>query len=267
MKTSLLNAIVSAIFILSLSACEKQKDTLVNEAVPASITGTISYRERIALSPEATIEVSLQDVSLADVPAKVLSKQKITHPGQVPVHFELSYRREDINQRFTYAIRARITEGDHLMFINDTHTPVLTRGAGNHVDMMLVRVQPSSSADGAVQSDPPLLDTYWNLLELQGAPVVTPEGMREAHFILTSSESRTHGFSGCNNFFGSYKSDGDSLSFSALGSTMMACAEGMETETGFFDALGKTNRFKISGQFLQIYADDHLLARFEAVSL
>ena len=213
MKTSLLNAIVSAIFILSLSACEKQKDTLVNEAVPASITGTISYRERIALSPEATIE------------------------------------------------------GDHLMFINDTHTPVLTRGAGNHVDMMLVRVQPSSSADGAVQSDSPLLDTYWNLLELQGAPVVTPEGLREAHFILVSSESRTHGFSGCNNFFGSYKSDGDSLSFSALGSTMMACAEGMETETGFFDALGKTNRFKISGQFLQIYADDHLLARFEAVFL
>jgi len=98
-----------------------------------------------------------------------------------------------------------------------------------------------------------LLDTYWKLLELQGNPVVTPEGMREAHFILASSESRAHGFSGCNNFFGSYKNDGDSLSFSAMGSTMMACAEGMETEQ--------------SGRFMELYADDLLLARFEAVYL
>jgi copper homeostasis protein (lipoprotein) len=112
-----------------------------------------------------------------------------------------------------------------------------------------------------------LLDTYWKLLELQGYPVVTPEGMREVHFILASSESRAHGFSGCNNFFGSYKSDNESLSFSAMGSTMMACPEGMDTEKDFFEALGKTTRFNISGQFLQIYADDHLLARFEAVYL
>ena len=112
-----------------------------------------------------------------------------------------------------------------------------------------------------------LLDTYWKLLELQGEPVVTPGGMREAHLILASAESRAHGFSGCNNFFGGYKSDGDSLSFSAMGATMMACAEGMETEQAFLKALSETTRAIISGQFMTLYANDRLLARFEAVDL
>ena len=139
-------------------------------------------------------------------------------------------------------------------------------------------VNEAASADDALQNDSPgmarepthhatLLDTYWKLLELQGTPVVTPEGMREAHFVLASSESRTHGFSGCNNFFGNYKNDSDSLSFSALGSTMMACAEGMDTEQAFLKALSETTRTTIKGQFMELYADDLLLARFEAVYL
>jgi heat shock protein HslJ len=125
-----------------------------------------------------------------------------------------------------------------------------------------VRAKTSSSAD-----DASLLDTYWKLLELRGNAVVTPKGMREAHFILASSESRTHGFSGCNNFFGSYKYDSNSLSFSALGSTRMACAEGMDTEQAFLKTLGETTRLTIKGQFMELYAEDILLARFEAMYL
>ena len=112
-----------------------------------------------------------------------------------------------------------------------------------------------------------LTDTYWKLLELDGELVTTPEGMREAHVILASAESRAHGFAGCNNFFGGYLIDGDTLTFSAMGSTMMACPEGMDTEQAFLSALGKTTRYTISGQFLQIYADDQLLARLEAIYL
>jgi heat shock protein HslJ len=52
-----------------------------------------------------------------------------------------------------------------------------------------------------------------------------------------------------------------------MGSTMMACPEGMDTEQAFLGALGQTTRYTISGQFLQIYADDQLLARLEAVYL
>jgi len=347
------------------TACKQQEAPPVSESAPetAFISGTVAYRERIALSPGAVVEIALQDVSLADAPAKNIAQQRITNPGQVPIHFELTYKPEDIDGRMSYAIQARILEGESLMFINDTHTPVLTRGAGNQVDMMLVRVQGNKPAaesprqdsagmalegmfrymaDAAVfrdcrtgkafpvameaeyvelerayldaRSEPgsevmvrlrgrylerpamegeqmkvklivdevtevlpaescepvdhaSLTDTYWKLLELDGESVTTTEGMREAHVILASAESRAHGFAGCNNFFGGYQSEGDSLTFSAMGATMMACPEGMDTEQAFLSALGKTTRYTISGQFLQIYAGDNLLARLEAVYL
>jgi heat shock protein HslJ len=112
-----------------------------------------------------------------------------------------------------------------------------------------------------------LQNTYWKLLELDGQPVLTPEGMREAHIILTGDESKAHGHAGCNNFFGAFQTSGDKLTFSALGSTMMACPEGMDTEQAFLQVLGETTRFEISGQFLTLYAEDRRLARLEAIYL
>lgn len=47
----------------------------------------------------------------------------------------------------TYALRARILAADgSLMFINDTHTPVITRDAGNHAFMVLVSAGRKSPA-------------------------------------------------------------------------------------------------------------------------
>lgn len=34
-----------------------------------TITGTVAYRERIALPPNAVVTVTLEDVSLADAPS------------------------------------------------------------------------------------------------------------------------------------------------------------------------------------------------------
>ena len=110
-----------------------------------------------------------------------------------------------------------------------------------------------------------LTDTYWKLVLIDGAAVTTPTGMREAHLILGSAESRVHGVSGCNDFFGNYQTDGQALFFSAMGSTRMACSEGMDTEQAFLKALGKTTGMEINGQVMSLYADQHLLARFEAV--
>jgi copper homeostasis protein (lipoprotein) len=112
-----------------------------------------------------------------------------------------------------------------------------------------------------------LIGTYWKLVELKGQAVTTPENMKEAHMILAAQDSRVHGHAGCNNYFGTFQADGETLSFSPLGSTMMACPQGMDTEQAFLAALGATTRFEISGQFLELYAEDQLLARLEAVYL
>ena len=112
-----------------------------------------------------------------------------------------------------------------------------------------------------------LTETYWKVIEIGGSAVITPEGMKEAHIILAAAESRAHGNAGCNNFFGQFQLEGDALNFSAMGSTMMLCPQGMDTERAFLDALGSATHYRISGLFMELYADDKLLARLEAVYL
>ena len=112
---------------LSLAGC-------ASTGVPAertiAVTGSIAYRERIALPPTAQIEVRLDDVSLADAPANNMATQSFASEGrQVPFAFSLTVDRADIDPRHSYAVSARITDaGGKLMFITDTRNSVTFDG-------------------------------------------------------------------------------------------------------------------------------------------
>jgi len=104
------------------------------------VRGTATYRERMALPPDAVLEVTLEDVSRMDVPAEVIGRVEIADPGNPPYPFEIPYDADAIDERHSYSVRARITRDGTLMFTTDTATPVLTRGAGNEVELLLKRV-------------------------------------------------------------------------------------------------------------------------------
>jgi putative lipoprotein len=53
----------------------------------AQVTGTLTYRERIALPPGAVAEVWLLDTSLADAPSVEIAHQRIDDPGNPPIPF------------------------------------------------------------------------------------------------------------------------------------------------------------------------------------
>jgi uncharacterized lipoprotein YbaY len=90
--------------------------------------GTVTYLPAMALPPNAIIQVTLEDVSRAGAPAIALASQTLVlGDRQVPVPFELMYDPTQIEPRFTYALRARITVNGELQFISTTHTPVITR--------------------------------------------------------------------------------------------------------------------------------------------
>ncbi|MDE0235473.1 MAG: YbaY family lipoprotein [bacterium] len=109
----------------------------------ASVAGTVTYGERLELTPEATLVVELRDVSYADGPAPLIARQTIVGPGQVPIRFEVHYSREDIISRNRYSISADIVESDgRLAFTNDTVHEVITHGNPNQVDVLLVLVEP-----------------------------------------------------------------------------------------------------------------------------
>lgn len=101
-----------------------------------TVTGSIAYRERIALPPTAQIEVSLDDVSLADAPARNLARQTFKADGkQVPIAFTLTADKARIEPRNSYAVSARITGPDgKLMFITDTRNSV-TFDSRSAIDM------------------------------------------------------------------------------------------------------------------------------------
>ena len=52
----------------------------------AAVSGTVTYRERIALTPGASLVVELRDVSLAEAAAPLIARQTIANPGQVPIN-------------------------------------------------------------------------------------------------------------------------------------------------------------------------------------
>ncbi len=57
---------------------------------------------------------------------------------------------------------------------------------------------------------------------------------------------------------------GDTLTFGQMAGTMMACAQGMDSEKAFLEALGQVNKWK-TGQHLELFdARGKLVARFEA---
>lgn len=107
----------------------------------SSVMVEVTYRERIALSPDAEITVQLQDISLADAPATVLATETIVAgEGSVPFTFELSYDPATIDERNTYAVRAEIRDNDELIFTTDTIVPVITQGNPNTASITLVSV-------------------------------------------------------------------------------------------------------------------------------
>ncbi|MCY3617434.1 MAG: YbaY family lipoprotein [Acidimicrobiaceae bacterium] len=109
----------------------------------SSVTGTVTYRERIALTPDARLIVQVRDTSYADADAELVAEQVISDPGQVPISFEVDYDPGDIDSGNTYSVSARIEEADgRLAFVNDTAYDVITRGNPKRVDMVLVLVEP-----------------------------------------------------------------------------------------------------------------------------
>ncbi|MDF2153605.1 YbaY family lipoprotein [Vibrio sp. CAU 1672] len=108
-----------------------------------SITGTVAYRERMALPPQAVVTVTLEDVSLADAPSVVLAEQSIDAEGQqIPFAFELEYDSNQIKPNHRYSLRARIEADGQLMFITDAHVGVITDELETkQADLILIRVK------------------------------------------------------------------------------------------------------------------------------
>ncbi len=109
---------IATIGALLLGSCAKSEVSF--------ISGTLELQNASELLPNAVIEVTLADVSLADAPMRVITRKRINPVQALPIHFSLEYDPKLIIPRHSYAVSARIQSVDgKLLWINDMRYSVL----------------------------------------------------------------------------------------------------------------------------------------------
>jgi heat shock protein HslJ len=147
--------------------------------------------------------------------------------------------------------------------------------------LLLVVIACAKPSDQATPSDTPttpagttpavttpapasITDRDWTLTSLGERMNLMGQGDRAPTLRLDSAGSRASGFAGCNRFNGPFTLSGDSLSFGALVSTKMACAQGNDVEVAYLAALGNARTFSVSDSVLTLRSADSPLATFVA---
>ena len=125
---------------LLAAACSSMPEST---AASTQVQVTATYRERIMLPPGHVLTVKVEDVSRADAPARVLAEATQRLDGRGPPYaVTLSVPNDRIDSRMEYAARAEIRDpSGALRFTTDTRHSVLTRGAPNSVEIVMVGVR------------------------------------------------------------------------------------------------------------------------------
>lgn len=209
--------------------------TLPAMADTTVLRGTVNYLERMALPNGATVIVQLADVSRADAPAKIIAEDRITGAKGSPVPYRLSFDHARIDLRHRYALQARIVDGDRLLFITKKHRAVFA-GGRNNTRLLVQRVgqEPLTVTSPAGK---------WLAEDILGGGVID----RLQTTLEIAADGTVSGHGGCNRYRGRVSITGESISFSPLSSTRMACTSAaMAQEQKFHQALEKTRTFRIN---------------------
>ncbi len=112
------------------------------QAGSAEVTGSVTYLERMALPPDATIDVQLADTSVADIASQIVAESMMNVEGrQVPIPFTLTYDPTKILPSHRYSVRANIRYSNGILMFSTTQAyPVITHGSPSKVNLVLHRV-------------------------------------------------------------------------------------------------------------------------------
>jgi putative lipoprotein len=152
-------AAIAACAALVATACATETRAPRDQA---TVNGTITYRERVALPETARVELQILDVTDEDAEPTLVSEKRMDAPGQVPIAFSIGYDPRSIDANHTYALRVKIRVGDELWFASPFDVRVLTAGNPSHAELQLDRISagvPIARRDARVEDpDPPGLD-------------------------------------------------------------------------------------------------------------
>ncbi len=206
-----------------------------------AISGTVTYRQRIALAPDAVVIVGVDDVSRADAPAVRIAEVVIPADGrQVPIPFELPVDQSKVEATSRYNLVAEIHVGTTRLYRNTTAMEIDPATSVSGVEVVVDQVGSEPAGDG-------LYGGTWNLVEIGGLALGSGTG-RTPSISFDSAEARYTGSGGCNGFGGGFTLTGDSLSLGNAMSTLMACPDSvMKLEGEFHAALRAVSSLRLEG--------------------
>lgn len=207
---------------------------------------TVNYRERVALPPEAELEVEIQDVSRADAVATVMDYKRVPITA-VPMTLRLGVDDTLIDERYSYSVRGEIYSGDRVLFRSTTATPVLTRGAPDKVDLRLVQAEGTSERSVSTN---PLAGVEWEVFELGGRMLV----LEDLPTIVFEPNGRFGLYGGCNRLTGQADIGEDNIEFpKQMAGTRKACPDvQMKLEDDVLEALGASSGYVRNGDLLSL---------------
>lgn len=255
---SAFGSIAALAAVLLVAACDNRAAEQSSAAgASGTFRGTVAYRERMALPPGATVEVRLEDVSLADAPAVLLGEQTIAvEERQVPFAFEVPYAPDAIEPRRRYGVRAtiRAPDGTLLFATTEHHRAFDDEGeAIQPADIVVQRVGANAAGGAAAASTGSITAGPWRLtaMSLAGAAeqsvAATP-----AHTIEFGADGRYNGRADCNRYAGSYDRPGpDRLAMTAGIATLAACPPGSIADE-FIRAVATATAYRVDGETLRL---------------
>ena len=226
-------------------------------AAKVNLAGQVTYRERIALPPTATLEIQLVDLTIPAAPPRLDVKAPIG-PGQVPLSFNLSFEDSLILPNHSYGLIASIGDETGLLFRNFEPYTLDPLAPAEPVLIVanFVGSQPGANASSeqpAVPPPPAILDSTWTATAIAGTPLVP----RSVTTLAIGEDLRAGGLGGCNSWFAEAKLDGDAIRFGSVTSTMKACGQSINLqEQAFYAALAAAMTWQVDGDQLTLSGID-----------
>jgi putative lipoprotein len=238
--------VAMAAFLLAASPALAERITL---------TGDVTYREKIKLPEGGNLTVTLIDLSEPQRPGLAASAA-IANPGKVPLTFTLNLDTDRLDATHDYALVAQIAAADGTVWFRNAEPYAIDPLAPVTPIVIIVNVIGADDAAAATNlpaeptPPPAILGATWNATAIAGTPVVRGS----VSSLSIGSDMRAGGRGGCNSWFAQAQVGEQTLMLSAVAATRMACIDDALTaqETAFFNALAQTRFWRLDGTTLTL---------------
>lgn len=220
-------------------------------AADVTFTGLVTYRERLALPPNAMLTVIL--VRLPEQQRLAGATASLGNKANSPIQFTLNVRSSVLASGGDYGLIAEISSAGSTIFRSMQPVPADPLApTGNLIGLTFTPPPPHDPPEPILPPDAmaqALREVLWTVTSIGGDPVLP-------RTVLTFSialDNRAGGNGGCNNYFTEAELENAPLAFGPIAGTRMACDPAvMAQEARFFAALAATAGYELAGTALKL---------------